>query len=120
MKADGDKREEHMGRVQIFAEVSVVWFKLLVSSPNPVAFIAHIRLRDNYYRCCCSYCYSLEKERVRMRVKTQGGMHSLGAPLPPRHCLFPQKGKVHLLLEQMRKQVKTPVKGGTCVVFPVL
>ncbi len=25
MNADGEKREEHMGRVQVFPEVSVVW-----------------------------------------------------------------------------------------------
>lgn len=53
-----------------------------------------------------------------MRVKMEGGMQSLGDP--PRHCLFPWKRKDHLCLEQMRKEVKTPVKGGTCEVFPVL
>lgn len=55
-----------------------------------------------------------------MRVKMGGGVQSLGAPPPPRHCLFPWKRKVHLRLKQMRKEVKTPVKGGTCEVFPVL
>lgn len=51
---------------------------------------------------------------VRMRVKMERGAQSLGAPLPPRHCLFPWKQKVRLCLQQRRKEVKTPVTGGMC------